>query len=324
MSVHRQIRRTYRALRVSRCVVWFTMLIAVAEVTPTCAQEFEPRAYSASPIGANFLVASFGRSSGGVFVDPSLPVTDVHATVETALVGVGRTFPLFTRTALVVALVPYAWGTAAGKVQEVAREITRSGLSDARFKLTMNLVGGRARTPGEFAKARRSTIVGASLSLAAATGQYHSNRLINLGTNRWAFKPEVGISHPAGRWWLDGYTGVWFFTANDRFFPGTITRTQGPIFTAQAHASYTMRPRLWVAFDATWYRGGTTATDGVAKLDRQSNARVGATISMPVGRFQSVKVGYSSGASTRVGADFNTIAVTWQATWFDRQGPRRP
>ena len=36
--------------------------------------------------------------------------------------------------------------------------------------------------------------------------------LINYGTNRWAFKPEVGVSRRWGHWTLDTYGAVWFFT----------------------------------------------------------------------------------------------------------------
>ena len=38
-----------------------------------------------------------------------------------------------------------------------------------------------------------------SLTVNAPTGQYDGTKLINVGTNRWAFKPEVGLSHPVGR-----------------------------------------------------------------------------------------------------------------------------
>jgi hypothetical protein len=162
----------------------------------------------------------------------------------------------------------------------------------------------------------RSTIVGVSLTALLPTGQYDSSHLINLGTHRWAFKPEAGISVPIRRWTLDGYVGVWLFTANDEFFPGNIRRTQDPITAIQGHVSYTIRPRLWLAFDSTWYSGGTTSLDGVPKSDLQRNSRAGAAISLPLGTRQSLKIAYSTGATTRIGGDFNTVSVAWQMTWI--------
>ena len=81
------------------------------------------------------------------------------------------------------------------------------------------------------------TIIGGSLSLNAPLGRYDSGRLVNLGTNRWAFKPEVGISQALGRWTLEGTAGVIFYTANDDFMGGQ-TRSQDPIYSFQGHLIY--------------------------------------------------------------------------------------
>jgi Putative MetA-pathway of phenol degradation len=287
-------------------------------VTVAGAQDLEPRAYTAAPIGVNFLVVAAGRSSGGVLVDPSLPVDDVAANVESFAVGVGRTMNLFGRTALVLAAVPYAWAEASGSVGEDRRSISRSGFTDPRVKFSVNLLGGRALTAREFARSARSpTIVGVSLLVAPPLGQYRRSRLINIGANRWSFKPEIGVSRAVGPWTIDGYGGVFLFTTNDQFYTGASVRTQQPILALQAHASYTLRPQLWAAFDATWYSGGTTSVDGVKKGDLQRNSRVGATLSMPFARRHSLKISGSAGATTRIGADFRTVGVAWQLTWFD-------
>jgi len=283
---------------------------------PARAQDLEPRAYSASPIGTTFLVASAGRSTGSVLTDPSLPFEDVEAKLGIAVVGLGQTFDLFGRTALIVGAAPYARGHASGRIGDVPQSATRVGWADARVKLSVNLLGGAAQSLKEFARAPRSTIIGVSLSAAPPTGQYASNRLLNLGSNRWAFKPEAGLSVPVRRWTFDAYAGVVFFTANDQFYPGNVRREQDPVFALQGHTSYTIRPRLWAAFDATWYSGGTTTINGVQNADLQRNSRLGATLSLPLGARQSLKFSYSAGATTRIGGDFTTFAVAWQMTWL--------
>jgi hypothetical protein len=58
------------------------------------AQDMEPRAYSASPVGANFLVVVASHSTGAVLIDPAVPVTDVHADVNGFALGLGHTFNL--------------------------------------------------------------------------------------------------------------------------------------------------------------------------------------------------------------------------------------
>ena len=283
------------------------------------AQELEPRAYSASPVGANFLVASYSWSTGNIIFDPTLPITDVHADVQGLAVGIGHSFNLLGNLALVTAAVPYAFADVTGKVFEQQSETTRSGLADARFKLSVNLRGNRAMSPREFARAPRRSIVGASLSIAAPAGQYYNAKLINLGTNRWAFKPELGVSFPKGRWDLDAYVGTWFYTANSNFYAGTSLRTQDPVLTVQGHASYTIRPRLWVAADGTWYRGGSARVNDGEPTTSLNDSRVGVTASMPVGARYSLKVAYTAGLRALTGANFKTLSVGWQALWL---GPK--
>src|SRR4051812_28456881 len=63
------------------------------------AQELEPRAYSASPVGTNFLVAGYSHLRGDVLTDPSLPITDIQASIDLYIAGYVRTFGLAGRSA---------------------------------------------------------------------------------------------------------------------------------------------------------------------------------------------------------------------------------
>lgn len=279
-------------------------------------QELEPHAYSPSPVGTTFLVVSATRSAGGVLTDPTLPVADVDAEAGVLAIGAGHVFRLGSRQALVLGALPITWGEASGQIGEDRRSVSRRGLADPRVKLSVILAGSRAMTPAEFVRAPRRTVLGASLTVVPPVGQYDAAKLINLGSNRWSFKPELGVSRPSGRWTFDGYAGVWLFTDNDTFYPGTARRQQNPIVALQVHVSYTLARRAWVAFDGTWYSGGRSNVNGVDKLDLQRSTRVGATLAWPIGSRQSIKVSYSAGATTRFGGDFQTIGVAWQLVLF--------
>ena len=288
------------------------MVMSLAMAGAARAQDLEPKAYSASPAGAAFLVVGLSRSTGAILTDPTLPITDIEAEINGVPLAAGYTFGLFGKLALVTAALPYAWGDITGTAFEEARAITRSGLTDVRAKVSVNLVGNPAMGAREFAKTPRRTIVGTSLTVTAPTGQYDGQRLINLGTNRWSFKPEIGVAVPKGRWDFDGYVGVWFITDNDDFFPGGAQRSQDPVVALQGHVSYTFRPRLWAAFDATWYHGGGARVDNGAATTDLNNSRLGATVSFPMGRSQSLKFSYSSGLAARTGTDFRTLSVGYQ------------
>ena len=299
----------------ARCGLGIAFLTLAATVAG--AQDLEPRAYSASPVGTNFLAGILTRSEGDVVTDPTLPVTNADAQINGFALGYGRTFPLFGRQALVLAALPYAWGHASGDVSGERRRADRSGLADFKGKLSVNLYGNPARFPEEFARtASRTILLGASFTVSAPTGQYDPTRLVNLGTNRWAFKPEVGVSVPVGRFYFDLYTGVIFFTTNPAFYPGPNRRSQDPLATVQFHASYTFRPGLWLAADATWYGGGAAHVNDGPATGRTDNTRVGGTLSVPLGRRQSFKLAYSKGATVRAGQDFRTFTAAWQILWF--------
>jgi len=281
------------------------------------AQEIEPRSYSPAPSGVNFLVAVAGRSEGGVLTDPSLPVTNIEAEINALALGYGRTYGLLGRSANFAVALPYVRAHATGDIGEQRASATREGMGDARLRFAVNLIGGPAMSPREFAQRKPATTLGFSLTVNVPTGQYMPDKLVNIGTNRWAVKPEFGLVHPVGKWYLEAYVGTWLFADNAEFFGGH-HRQQEPLGSVQGHVSYTFKPRMWLAFDATYYEGGRTKVDGGVNRDRQSNSRAGVTFSMPVGQKYSLKFSWSRGASTRIGSNFTAVGVGLQYAWMDR------
>jgi outer membrane putative beta-barrel porin/alpha-amylase len=276
------------------------------------AQELEPRQFSPAPVGTSFVLAGVGLSNGAFVLDAAQPIENIEADMTFAVVGAGYTFGMFGRQARVLVIVPYAWGDVSGDVDGTRQTRDLDGLTDARVKLALGLMGAPALTREEFAKRPHKTVLGVSLTVLAPVGQYDPSKLVNLGYNRWGLKPELGASHPFGPWTIEGALGVWFYTTNDAYFPGASVRKQDPIITLQAHLSYTFKSRRWLALDGTGFSGGETETDGVSNNDEQNNTRLGLTFSQPIGKRQSLKFTYSTGATTRRGSDFDTAHIVWQ------------
>ena len=296
-----------------------TIISLVIMVEESQAQDLDPRAYARIPVNVTVVVAGFGYLHGGIVTDATLPLQDLQAEIGSPSVAVVHSFSLLGKTAQASVALPYAWGDASAVIAGTRQSTSRSGLSDMRFKFSWLLAGAPAATIGEIAKAPRKTILGTSFSVVTPTGQYFPEKLINLGTSRWAFKPEVALSQPIGkRWLIDFYSGIWLFTKNDSFYPGSSVRTQDPLGSFQGHISYNIQPLLWVALDFTYYTGGQSTVDGVEMPDRQSNSRIGATLVLPVGERHSVKFAYSTGAIIRSGADFTSISAGWQTMFFGK------
>ena len=199
------------------------------------AQEMEAQSYSDKPAHINFVATGYLRSDGSVLFDTSAPISDVQARIDSLSVVYGGTTTVFGRTGSFAFVAPYVWADVRGNVGETSRTAVRSGPADLRMRIAMNLLGEQSRP-----------LVGASLAIIAPTGQYESSKLINIGSNRWSFKPEIGVALPRGRWLFETSLGAWFYTDNDAFFGGR-RREQEYIASVQAHVSYSFRPGWWIA-----------------------------------------------------------------------------
>lgn len=252
--------------------------------------------------------------------DPSVPVTDASARVNVLLLGYVRSLDFWGNSGSIGLVLPYGEISASGQVstsgqaEPQAASVTRNGFGDPALRLAVNLYGAPALSPAQFREYRQDTIVGASLVVTAPWGRYDGSKLVNIGTNRWSFKPEVGVSQALGQWILEGAFGVSFFTDNDDFFGGH-TRKQDPLYAAQAHVIYYFDPGLWGALDVTYYAGGRTSVDGVLNNDLQQNSRWGATLGKSLDLRNSLKLYFSSGATARTGTNFQTVGIAWQHLW---------
>jgi hypothetical protein len=297
--------------------LFITAAFSVILATTAVAQDLDPRAYSHVPVDMTFVVGGGVFSSGAILTDPTLPLEEFEATIWSATAGVGRTFDLFGMTAQAFVAQAYSWGDATATVNAIDTGVTRVGFADTRFRFSILPIGAPSTSIGAFGSAKRTTILGVSLTVTAPTGAFNPQWLINIGTNRWAFKPELALSQPIGdRINVDVYAGMWFFTTNNEFYPGSTVRSQDPMAAFQGHVSYQFTPLMWTALDMTFYVGGNSYLNGVASNDLQRNFRVGGTFVIPVGRLSSIKVAASTGAIVRVGASFTTISLAWQTSFF--------
>jgi hypothetical protein len=289
------------------------------------AQDLAPRAYFPAPVSSNAVVLTYAFAHGDLVLDPTLPVVDATGTIHTTVASYYHAFGLAGRSANVTGSFPVVFADLSGTVGGTERAAHRVGQGDLSVRVAINLAGGPARTAAEFARAPRiRALLGASLKVVAPTGQYDPTRVINIGTNRWAFKPELGYMRRVRGLVVESYAGVWFFTANDDYLapsPGTkgAERTQAPIGAFEAHVSYDVTPRLWISGDVNYWYGGRTSVNDVAASMLQSNSRLGVTGSFPLSRHQSVKISYSDGLIVRLGGSFRVLSAGWQYGWIGRR-----
>ncbi|MGC1558505.1 MAG: transporter [Bradyrhizobium sp.] len=278
------------------------------------AQEAEPRAFSNTPIGLNFLIGGYLYAEGKMAFNPDLAIADANFNSNTALLAYVRSFELGGQSAKFDVIVPTSSFSAQGIVNGQPAERQMSGFGDPRFRVSVNLFGAPALSAKDFASYQQDLIVGVSMQVSAPLGQYDDSRLLNLGFNRWSFKPELGISKAWGPWTFELTPSMLIFSDNKDFFGGN-TFSQAPIYTVQGHILYTFKSGMWMALDGLYFAGGHTALNGVRSDNEQINTRVGFTLALPVDRNNSLKLSASTGVTTRTGSEFSAVGVAWQYRW---------
>jgi hypothetical protein len=262
----------------------------------------------------NFVVVGVSDSSGGLSIDPALPVSDAHLSVRSLVLGYARSIDLWGTSGKIDIIAPYGRlsGSAIYRGDPVQRKV--DGFFDPALRLSVSLYGAPALTPAQFRNYRQDLLIGASLQISAPAGQYDKERLLNLGAHRWSIKPEIGMSKVLGRWTMELSAAATFYTANTSFFQGH-KRSQEPVFSAQTHLIYNLPSGAWASVAATYFTGGKTSLDRVADRNLQKNWRLGLTVALPITRKISVKVNASKGVWARTGNNFDQIGLALQYRW---------
>ena len=159
------------------------------------------------------------------------------------------------------------------------------GFGDPTIRFSINFIGAPALTMKEFASYKQNLIVGASLRIGIPLGQYDDTKILNIGSNRWSFKPELGFSKAFGPCTIEVAPGVVFYTNNGDYVYGH-TRAQAPLFSLQGNVSYSFAPSCWLAVNATYFngarRGGQRAKRRQpGRRPRRRDARAARTATTP-------------------------------------------
>ena len=308
MKFHRSLYLHYSFCLTILCFYSFTV----------SSQDLEPRAYANVPKGTNVVAIVYGFANGNVLTDPSKPIEGAKVSSHNIGMGYVRTFALANKLARLQFTAPFIFLAGQGKLNGRDTSIARNGFGDARIRFGINLFGSPALSPREFTKFQQKTIVGFSLVASVPIGLYYKEKLINLGSNRWALKPEVGISRRFKRFYGEAYAGVWFFTDNREYLVDK-TQEQDPVVSLQGHIAYYFKNQMWIGLNGNWFNGGETFVDNTPTGDLKDNWRIGAIWSVPLARQHSMKLQFHVGAFTNTGYDYNVVTLGYNYLFFSKK-----
>ena len=271
------------------------------------AQDLEPRRWTPLPPGINVIGAGVVGSQGDIFFDPALQIEDATVDAETNGLSYVHSLKIGNKLARLDVTVPWQHARYAGLLEGEPATAVRVGLMDPTVRLSV-ILAGEEPDPG----AKSSTVVGAAIAVIAPLGEYSEQFLINLGQNRWVFRPQVGFVHTRGQWSYELTGSAFFFTDNDEFFNGS-TRSQDPLFAVQGHVVYALKRRgHWAALSVGYGGNGQSIIDGNRVDDDQRLSLASLSYGMPLGTNQSLKFAIvRSRTNTGKGSDVDSLALAW-------------
>jgi hypothetical protein len=281
----------------------------------TFAQDVEPRRWTSLPLKSNIIGVGYAYTSGKILFDPVVHIEDAKVNVNTFAIQYVRPFKLGNKLARVDVLLPYSIAQWEGLLGGIPQATSRNGLADPRLRLSVNFIGPSAMEANELQEYMVShpvhTVVGASLSVTFPLGQYYEDKLLNLGQNRFVFRPQVGFVHTWRKWSYELTGSVFLYTNNNDFFNGK-TRKQDPVFALQTHLVRRFKPGIWGSLSFGTGLAGQSIVNNQPNNDNQENILAGLSFAFPIMKQQSLKLVYiRSQTLTKIGGDTNTLNASW-------------
>ena len=283
--------------------------------THACAQFTDPRTYQNAPVGINQLELAYAYAHSNTSIDTSFIVSGAKFNLNQSFIDYTRYFAFLHHMAWVEADIPIA--NLKGSITGTDITGSNTGTGDSGYTAAILLKGGPALTPEQFANAKTATSIGLSLSTTAPTGQYDHNKLLNLGSDRWSFKPELAISRPFGpdqRWVFDAYANTYLYTDNASYRGTQILRQQA-LLGIEGHISYTFNNTIWASLDTRYSFLGDTTISGVNQDNPQRNFVLGSEFVVSPNSRNSFTFEFAKASVHKNGPSLTGFAVRYDYTW---------
>lgn len=301
------------------CKIFVLVALLMSAANPALAQDLEPRRWSHLPVGLNVLGVGLANARGDILFDPVLRIEDASFRLDVIGVSYVRSFGLFGRSARFDVVTPLVDGRWEGLVNGEQTAVDRRGLADPWLRFSINLYGAPALKGKEFmqysAQHETNTTVGAGIALIAPIGEYNAERLINLGSNQWIFRPQLGVLHQRRKWQFELTGSVFLYDTNADFFMNSVLK-KDPLWFLQSHAIYTINPRWWSSLSLGYAYDGESTINGVIKDDSARTSLMALSLGFNISRTQGLKFAYvRTRTNTSRGQDSDTFSLGWSFRW---------
>jgi Putative MetA-pathway of phenol degradation len=275
----------------------------------------DPRTYDNTPVGVNQIELDYAYAHSNASIDTSLIVAGARINLNQGTIEYTRDFSFIHRLAWVEAGVPVAGLNGSVTGTNIQGSITSTG--DSSFEVATLLRGGPALSVPQFGSYKPTTTVGVSLTITAPSGLYSADKILNLGSDRWSFKPEIAVSHPFGakqKWEFDAYVNAYFYTANKSYHGNEILHQQG-LPGLEGHISYSFNSILWSPLDTRYSFDGDTFVNGINQDNAQQNFILGSKANVSLKSQNSLAFEFAKALVHQNGPAYTGLAVKYIYSW---------
>ena len=291
-------------------------LLAVSGLPwPACAQFTDPRNYENSPVGVNQLELGYAYARSDTSIDPSIVIGGARLNLNQGTIGYMRYFGFFHRMAWIESSIPIAGLN--GSISGINVSGASTGAGDSNYGIAMLLKGGPALSVEEFKDYKPTTTLGVSLTVTAPTGLYGPDKILNLGSARWSFNPEIAVSYPFGpeqKWALDAYANAAFYTDNTSY-RGREILGQEALPGFEGHISYSFLDNLLVSLDTRYSFRGDTFINGQNQNDTQRNFILGSEVIVSLNARNSLSLTLAKAFVHQNGPSVTDLSVKYEYFW---------
>lgn len=293
----------------------FLLCVVILLAQRNFAQDIEPRRWTPLPLGTNIVGVAYAYTDGDIFFDPVLQAEDATVAVNAMMAQYIRPFKIGNKLSRLDVLVPYSTAKWEGLLAGVPTSVKRNGFGDPRVRLSMNLVGPDAMNAKDLmeymASHPVSTSVGVSLAITLPFGKYFEDKLLNIGKNRFVFRPQIGMVHQWGLWSYELTGSVFLFTKNTNFFNGGV-REQDLVFAVQTHLIKRFKNRMWGSLSLGSGLGGQSTIDKQPNDDERSDILGALSFGFPIIKKQSIKLALVRAQTLNdIGANTSSFILGW-------------
>ncbi|NJL45599.1 MAG: transporter [Leptolyngbyaceae cyanobacterium SM2_3_12] len=273
------------------------------------AQAYGPRIFLPAPSGTNAVNFQIINIDSNTSFDASIVYPDLNIDTDAFVFSYVRNFELGGTSGQVVITQPIAIvdiGVTAGNLG-ISRGNT--GLADTQVELRVGILGAPAADIPEYVQylteENPDVVIKGLVGVTFPTGDYSTSQIVNIGSNRFAFRVGLPTTINLGPNWAPGNRTLLevipaanFYTSNNSPpFPnsqfGSDFNSQNPLFTLETHFSHDLGPRFFASIDGYFVTGGATSSNGVGNNNAQSWLGAGGVPSVvPCGRGGTLTVSY--------------------------------